>query len=105
MSATTPEAPAVVNEPVAIRILDREFLIACSPDERAGLTEAASFLDGRMRDVRARAHGAALDRIAVLTALNLAHEMIALKRSGGEDSARLAQQLHALQSRLDAAVA
>ncbi|MGA8276947.1 MAG: cell division protein ZapA [Rhodanobacteraceae bacterium] len=92
-----------MSEPVSIRILDREFLIACKPDERAGLIDAATFLDNKMREVRASAHGSALDRIAVLTALNLAHDLLALQRSSEAASASLDQQLNALKSRLDAA--
>ncbi|HEY2625081.1 MAG TPA: cell division protein ZapA, partial [Dyella sp.] len=39
------------NEPVALRLVDREFLIACSPEEREGLLESAAFLDRKMREL------------------------------------------------------
>ena len=38
---------------VALNILDREFLIGCTPDERPSLIAAASYLDAKMREVRA----------------------------------------------------
>jgi cell division protein ZapA len=44
-----------VSEPVALRLIDREFLIACAPEERDGLLEAAGFLDRKMRELRANA--------------------------------------------------
>ncbi|HET7359407.1 MAG TPA: cell division protein ZapA, partial [Rhodanobacteraceae bacterium] len=43
------------SEPVTLRLVDREFLIACAPEEREGLLEAAAFLDRKMRELRANA--------------------------------------------------
>jgi cell division protein ZapA len=102
MNATT--AGGRVSDPVSIHILDREFLIACRPDERSGLIEAAALLDDKMREVRKLAHGSTLDRIAVLAALNLAHELLALQRSRDTTESSLGQQLQALSARLDAAL-
>jgi cell division protein ZapA (FtsZ GTPase activity inhibitor) len=52
------------NEPVALRLIDREFLIACPPEERDGLLEAANFLDRKMRELRAHQHHARVSAIA-----------------------------------------
>jgi cell division protein ZapA len=68
------------NEPVALRLIDREFLIACPPDEREGLLEAASFLDRKMRDLRAHAKTPGFDRLAVLAAISITHEYLQLKK-------------------------
>ena len=54
------------SEPVSLRLLDREFHIACAPDERPGLVAAAQFLDGKMRELKANARAPGFDRIAVL---------------------------------------
>ena len=43
------------NVPVALRLVDREFLIACAPEEREGLLESAAYLDRKMRELRANA--------------------------------------------------
>jgi cell division protein ZapA len=94
-----------VNETVSVSILDREFLVACAPGERAGLIAAAAHLDSRLREVRSHARGAALDRVALLTALNLSHELLELQRRNEDASSRMAQQLQALQARLDGAFA
>ena len=77
---TSPHSPLDRGhfDPVSVSILDREFLVACTPEERPGLIAAASYLDGKMREVRAAA-APGLDRIAVLAALNIAHELLALK--------------------------
>lgn len=68
-----------MTEPVNIKILDREFTVGCEPSERDGLLAAAQMLDSRMREIRGSNRMAALDRVAVLAALNLAHEFMQLK--------------------------
>ena len=53
-----------VASPVSVSILDREYQVACPPDERPGLIAAAAYLDGKMREVRNAARSATADRIA-----------------------------------------
>ena len=91
--------------PVAVSILDREFLIGCTPEERAGLIAAASYLDGKMREVRGSSRTQGLDRIAVMTALNIAHELLQARQNSESESGVLAQQLQAMRTKLDAALA
>ena len=90
-----------MSDPVGVRILDREYLVACGPDERDGLVAAANLLDGRMREIRAGNRMAGIDRIAVLAALNLAHELIQQRQGGGEKERELARTLGDLTRRLD----
>lgn len=91
--------------PVSVSILDREFLIGCTPDERAGLIAAASYLDGKMREVRGSSRTQGLDRIAVMAALNIAHELLQARQHNASESGVLAQHLHAMRAKLDAALA
>lgn len=62
-------------EPVKIYILDREFVIACPEEERPALLQAAAFLNQKMQEIRDKGKVIGIDRIAVLAALNLAHEL------------------------------
>ena len=64
-----------MSAPVTVRILDREYTVGVSDEERAGLEAAAKTLDARMRELRGGNKLVAPDRLAVLTALNLAHEL------------------------------
>ena len=64
-----------MSEPVTVRILDREYTVGVSDDERDSLAAAARMLDARMRELRGGNKMVAPDRLAVLTALNLAHEL------------------------------
>ena len=74
-----------MSEPVTIRILDREYTVGVSEDERASLNAAARMLDLRMREIRGGNKMVAPDRLAVLTALNLAHELQQRPAVGGDE--------------------
>ena len=89
------------SEPVTVRILDREYTVGVSEGERASLTSAARLLDLRMREIRGSNKMVAPDRLAVLTALNLAHELQQLRdeRGGGNAAFKLLDEANA---RLDA---
>lgn len=89
------------GEPVTVHILDREFHVACTPDERAGLLAAARYLDEKMREMRNGARTAGLDRIAILAALNICHELLAERARGSSESSRLAEKLQAINLKLE----
>ena len=89
------------REPVNIRILDREYTVGCEPDERDGLMAAAKVLDAKMREVRGGNRMAALDRVAVLAALNLAHELQQARSESERRDRELARTVGAMQRRLD----
>jgi cell division protein ZapA len=96
---------SAVDAPVAVSILDREFLVSCTPEERPGLIAAAAYLDSKMREIRNASRAAGVDRIAVMAALNIAHELMQLKQRGESDAGALAQHLHMLRAKLDGALA
>ena len=89
------------SEPVIIRILDREYTVGCEPDERDGLMAAAKLLDSKMREIRGGTRMAALDRVAVLAALTLAHEQQQARRDNEPRDRELARTVGAMQRRLD----
>lgn len=91
-----------MSEPVSVRILDREYLIACQPEERAGLAAAAAYLDAKLRELRNSHRGGGLERIAVLAGLNIAHELLDLREREASSSQHLAQHLQAIKSKLEA---
>jgi len=93
------------SEPVSIRILDREYTVGVAPGERDSLTAAARLLDQKMREVRGANRMAAVDRVAVLAALNLAHELQQLRDEQGGRDGEVTQALAVLQRTLDDALA
>ena len=92
------------NEPVALRLIDREFLIACAPEERDGLVEAAALLDRKMRELRANTRAPSFERLAVLAAVSMTHELLALRKQQGGHDQQAAQRLGALRQRLEIAL-
>ena len=90
------------SEPVNIHVLDREYTIGVEPEARDSLMAAARLLDGRMREVRGANRMAAVDRIAVLAALNLAHELQQLREQARNDDADVARAMEQIQQSLDA---
>lgn len=89
------------TEPVSVRILDREYTVGVVPDERDSLMAAARALDGKMREVRGANRMAAVDRVAVLAALNLAHELQQLRDDSQRRDRELSRTLDDLQRKLD----
>ena len=89
------------SEPVNVRILDREYTVGCEPDERDSLMAAAKLLDAKMREIRGSNRMAALDRVAVLAALNLAHELQQIRTDGDRRDREVARTVGAMRRKLD----
>ncbi|HEY8309531.1 MAG TPA: cell division protein ZapA [Gemmatimonadaceae bacterium] len=64
-------------------ILGRDYKIACKEHERAELAEAVTYLDKQMREIRDHGKVTGADRIAVMAALNIAHDLLRARREGG----------------------
>lgn len=69
--AAPPGGPTVTLD---VSLLGREYKVACKEGEEAELREAVLFLDRRMRDIRESSKSHSAERIAVMAALNLAHD-------------------------------
>lgn len=67
-----------MNQPnaVTVQILDKEYLIGCPPEEQHNLQNAARYLDSKMREIRRSGKVIGADRIAVMAALNITHELL-----------------------------
>ena len=89
---------------VSVRLLDREYQVACPADERSDLLDSAEYLDTRMREVRDGGKVVGLDRIAVISALNLANELIKLRRNGSVVDSDLGSKIRTLRERVESAL-
>ncbi|HTC14725.1 MAG TPA: cell division protein ZapA [Steroidobacteraceae bacterium] len=90
--------------PLSVRILEKEYIVACSPDERTDLLDSAEILNKSMREIRDSGKIAGLDRIAVMAALNLAHEVLKLRaRDTGVDH-ETGHRIRALRERVESAL-
>ena len=80
----------------------RNIKVACPPDEELALTQAARYLDQHMRDIRSTGKVIGLERVAIMAALNISHELLSLKNGDSPvESNEEQQRLSALNSQLD----
>ena len=89
------------TEPVSVRLLDREYTVGVGPGERDSLVAAARLLEAKMREIRGSNRMAAVDRVAVLAALNMAHELQQLRDENAHRDREIVRALDAMQRRLD----
>ena len=87
--------------PLSVRILEKEYIVACAPEERTDLLDSAEFLNGRMREIRDSGKIVGLDRIAVMAALNLAHEVITLRARAAGTEQELGHRLKTMRERVE----
>jgi len=87
--------------PLSVRILEKEYMIACAPEERTELLDSAEFLNGRMREIRDSGKIVGLDLIAVMAALNLAHELILLRARENGTEQEVGSRLKAMRERVE----
>ena len=90
---------------IEISILGRSYRIACEEDERAGLLEAVAYLDGKMAAIKKAGKVTGTDRIAVMAALNIAHELLTIKVGNGFDIGQAKRRISLIEAKLDAAIA
>jgi cell division protein ZapA len=87
-----------------IAIMGREFRVACPEDEQAGLLEAVDYLNKKMLEIRDGGKVIGLERIAIMAALNIAHEMLTTK-VGGFDMGDLKRRMARMETVIDQAMA
>ena len=86
---------------VTLRLMGREYTVNCPPDEHESLIHSAEFLNERMNAIRKRGKALGAERIAVMTALNLARELLELREGGTVGEAGSAAAERVKQMRLD----
>lgn len=90
---------------VTVKILDKEYQVACPPEQELALSAAAKHLDQQMRDIRATGKVIGLERVAIMAALNLSYEL--LNARGGDAPLQLdghEDRIKGLTSQLDEAL-
>jgi cell division protein ZapA len=90
---------------IDISILGRNYKIACTEGEREALLEAVAYLDGKMGEIKKAGKVSGTDRIAVMAALNIAHELLSLKVGNGFDIGQAKRRISSIEAKLDAAIA
>ncbi len=90
---------------VTVKILDKEYQVACPADEVESLTQSARYLGERMDEIRSSGKVVGLDRIAVMAALNITHEMLTGQLEVSQSSDQISKRLDHLNERVGSALA
>ena len=90
---------------VQIAIMGREFRVACAEQEQAGLLEAVDYLNKKMLEIRDGGKIIGLERIAIMAALNIAHEMLSARGGGGFDMGDVKRRMARMETVIDQAMA
>jgi len=88
---------------LSIKIMDKEYRVACPPEEQESLRASADFLNDKLNEIRGKGSIIGTERIAIMAALNLAHELIGSQDyQDGYDS--LDARVGNLQKKIDIAL-
>ena len=90
--------------PIIVQILDKDYRVACQDGQQDSLLASARFLDQKMREIRGGGRVIGTDRIAVMTALNLAHELLELQRERDQIGDSFGRRIKALREKVEVAL-
>jgi len=91
-----------MSSPVSVSILGKEYQVACPEEEKQALIESALLLHQNMENIRSTGKVVGLDRIAVMAALNLAHDLIKLQNTDSDDSEVVNEKIMQMNDRVSA---
>jgi cell division protein ZapA len=86
---------------VSIKVLDRDYTVGCPPEQVESLQAAAKLLDGQMREIQGGNKSVSLERVAVLAALNIAHDLQMLRDSREKSDGVIGRNLGDMNRKLD----
>lgn len=90
---------------IDVTILDRQYRVACPDDEREELMASVAYLDKKMHEIKAAGKIAGADRVAVMAALNITHELLSAKTGAGFDLGEYKRRMESMNSLVDDALA
>jgi cell division protein ZapA len=92
------------SDPVSVRILDKEYLINCPPEEKADLQRAATLLNTRLRETRDSGKIIGTERLLMMAALNMANDLAKLQAREERTTADFGTRVKAMRERVERAL-
>ena len=92
------------SKTINVTIMGREFRVACPDDEREELLQSVSYLDKKMREIRDSGKVIGSERVAIMAALNITHELLTTRIRGGFDMGEFKRRIDRMQESLDTAM-
>lgn len=86
---------------VVVKILDKEYQVSCPPSEQDALLKSARYLDENMRKIKSRGNIHGLEKISVMAALNITHDMLGKSQLLNESRHETMQKLKFLEDKID----
>jgi cell division protein ZapA len=90
----------MAKQPIDIEIMGRAFSVTCTDEERDVIVQAVGYLDGKMREIRDAGKMVSVERIAIMAALNITHELLNT-RSEGVDVGDVKKRITTMQQQMD----
>ena len=88
-----------------VTLLGRSYRVACNDEERDALLKAVAYLEGKMNDIKDSGKVAGTERVAVMAALNIAHELLSMRLGEGFDMGEAKRRISSIEAKLEAALA
>jgi len=89
---------------VSITILGRDYQISCPPSEEEALRKSAKYLDKQMEKVKSRGSTLAFEKVAVMAALNICHELLQQSRQAENSESTSLDKIESLQEKIELAL-
>jgi len=102
---SAPEKRADGAKTLDVTLLGRSYRVSCRDEEREALLQAVSYLEGKMNEIKLSGKVAGTERIAVMAALNIAHELLSMRLGAGFDMGEAKRRISSIEAALDAALA
>ena len=93
------------NTSVQVKIMDKEYQVNCPPADKEALIKSAHYLDENMSKIKGRGNIHGIEKIAVMAALNITHDMLRKNRLINETRHATAQQVQDIETKIDSAIA
>lgn len=91
-------------ESLDIMLLGKEYRVSCTPENKDGLLAAVAYVDGKLQELAGKTSSSG-EKLAVMTALNIAHEFLQFQRGNGFDMPAAKRRIGLMQARLDGVLA
>ncbi|MSR15981.1 MAG: cell division protein ZapA [Gammaproteobacteria bacterium] len=92
-------------KPITVAIMDKEYVVGCAEDEREALFASVEFLNRKLREQRDGGKVIGSERVAVMAALNIAHEYLDYRRHNDTNASEFGASIERIQSKIQSALA
>jgi len=92
------------GDPVSVQILDKEYLIACPPEEQDDLQRAATLLNQRLKQIREQGKVMGTERLVIMAALNMANELAKISSREERATSELGTRVRSMRERVERAL-